>query len=153
MWLMDEPNMVGQAVNPLPVDRRGAVVANNVGGITKNIDLVVVTGTDHLVTGRTESYRWYSGVRLRRNSAVTERAVHAETFHGLAIGCNPVEGQQRCVDSVREIDRLIEGLLETKDGHGLAEPPCDDESCDNTHNRYYAEATNGQHRHEHLRQR
>jgi hypothetical protein len=81
-------------VHSLPVDRLGAVVADDIGSVTKKVDLDVVCGTDHLMTGCAETHRRNSSVRLSGYGSVAEGAVEPETVHLLSIGCDSIEGKQ-----------------------------------------------------------
>jgi hypothetical protein len=83
--------MVRKAVHTLPVDWFWAVVANNVGCVTKDVELGVTVSTDHLVTGCTETYWRNACVCLSSYCSVTESTVKAKTFHRLPVSRDMVE--------------------------------------------------------------
>jgi len=146
---VNESNVIGKSVDTLPVHWLGAVIANDVCCITKDIDLFVVCGTDHLVTCGTETNRWDTSVRLCGYGAVAESTVEAETFHRRAVSGDVIELFERSVDGVREVDRLIVSLFKSKNWNRLTNPSCDYECCDSTNYRNYSETTNSKYRHQH----
>ena len=147
MWLVHEPDMIGKPVNSLPVDWLRTVITDEVRGITKNGQLLVGGRTDHLVAGHAEIHRRDTCVCLCRHGPVAKRTVEPQTFHrSKLISGNIVKLLDRGVNRVREINRLVERLLESKDRDRLADPARDYESRYNAHDCHYTEATDGQHR-------
>lgn len=148
--LVDEPDAVWKAVDSLPVNRLWTIVANDIRSISQDCELGIVGSANHLVAGRTEAYRRDAGVCLCGHGPVTERAIEPKAFQWRTVGGHAVELIRRGVNSVRKVDRLVEGLFKSKDRDRLTEPSCNDERRYNTHDCHDTEATDGQHRHEQL---
>ena len=172
MGFMHEPDVVGETVDAAPVNRRWTIeffyrlpgrlefldflcrLAQRVCqicGVAEEYQLGIIGRTDNLVAGGAEAHRRNARVCLRCDRAVTERAVHAQAVHGRAIRGDAVELPDRRVDSMWEVDRLVERLLKAKDRDRLTEPPGDDERCKNADNRHDTEAADSQYRYEQFR--
>jgi hypothetical protein len=151
VWLVNEPNVVWQSVNSSPVDWLGPVIANNVSGISQDCQLGVTISTDHLVTCSTEVHGWNSSVCLGGNCPVAESTVESQSFHGLTVSSNVSQLLGRSMDGVREVNWLLERLLEAENWYWLADPTCNHECGDYTKNGNHTEPANGQHGHKQFR--
>ena len=80
MRFVDEPDVVGHSVNPLPVDRMRIVPDHTCchSDLSQRFALVLA---DHLVTICAKLHRRNAGIGLRRDCPVAERAIHPQTLH------------------------------------------------------------------------
>ena len=109
--------MVRHPVHPAPVDRFFLASIDS-RAISKYLELRIGLRTDRLVTEGTLLYRRYSGVRLARYCSVAERAVQSE-FREIGVASQLVCSR---VDRVREVNRLVESLVESQNRNRLAKP-------------------------------
>jgi len=116
VWLMYEADMVGQAVNPLPLDRPG-IFSQSDG--PQQSQWFTVSCTDHPVAGDTCFHRRDAGGVHSRDRAMAEGAVHADTRELVAIGVQlraAVCIYKRLATGVRRVgkcDWLHRALVET----------------------------------------
>lgn len=136
---MHESHMVGHPVNPPPVDGR-CCFRGDPSGNPQLLQFRVFSIADDPVTESALGYRRHASGCLCINGAVTEGAVQPQPMQFLTVIAYPrvailiQEDTCACVNGVREMNGLLEGLIEPEHRDRLAEPCRDDESADGAHN-------------------